>query len=592
MNTWQGSVLPDNANPKGLALSLGERGCQSSKDRCQSHKDRCQSSKDRCMYAREGIDARSQPDGESSMNIEYSRIMNLFKPAEQQVSGSRESSGVMNGLAADKIFAGEVIDILNNSVGIAMEGGRTISARLEGAVDLYIGQQISFQVKQSSREQIVISPVADYRTNNSAFMRVLEAAGIPSGERALEMAKAMMEKKMPVDMRAVQEMHRSVSGFPDADVNSIVSVRKLGLPVTGKNMESFERYRNYEHRIAMEIENLAGKIPEMLESMGTGGSFDGSGSNQAGMIGMNSKILDIFGGSFLPENEAESWKKAGAETGLGRFLEPSERETLDGRLETLGVPEGIRERVAGGGISEKELLTILKASCQKWQSGQAESETAMKMVLENLFGSPEYAKLLKEGIRSSWLVSPGEIADEKGLEELYDRLDRQTKSLNLVMDQAGGPAREIAEQAGSLRDNLDFMNQLNQLFAYIQIPLRLRNQTVHSELYVYTDKKKLARRDGDISILLHLDMDALGSVDIHVQMSGKNMNMRFSLEDGESARLVKESIGQLEGRLEAKGYHIDFSVETRDKKAGYREEFLDLCSGEGSMKKYAFDVRM
>lgn len=544
------------------------------------------------MYAREGIDARSQPDGESSMNIEYSRIMNLFKPAEQQVSGSRESSGVMNGLAADKIFAGEVIDILNNSVGIAMEGGRTISARLEGAVDLYIGQQISFQVKQSSREQIVISPVADYRTNNSAFMRVLEAAGIPSGERALEMAKAMMEKKMPVDMRAVQEMHRSVSGFPDADVNSIVSVRKLGLPVTGKNMESFERYRNYEHRIAMEIENLAGKIPEMLESMGTGGSFDGSGSNQAGMIGMNSKILDIFGGSFLPENEAESWKKAGAETGLGRFLEPSERETLAGRLETLGVPEGIRERVAGGGISEKELLTILKASCQKWQSGQAESETAMKMVLENLFGSPEYAKLLKEGIRSSWLVSPGEIADEKGLEELYDRLDRQTKSLNLVMDQAGGPAREIAEQAGSLRDNLDFMNQLNQLFAYIQIPLRLRNQTVHSELYVYTDKKKLAQGDGDISILLHLDMDALGSVDIHVQMSGKNMNMRFSLEDGESARIVKESIGQLEGRLEAKGYHTDFSVETRDKKADYREEFLDLCCGEGSMKKYAFDVRM
>lgn len=585
MNTWQGSVLPDNANPKGLALSLGERGCQSSKDRCQS-------SKDRCMYAREGIDARSQPDGESSMNIEYSRIMNLFKPAEQQVSGSRESSGVMNGLAADKIFAGEVIDILNNSVGIAMEGGRTISARLEGAVDLYIGQQISFQVKQSSREQIVISPVADYRTNNSAFMRVLEAAGIPSGERALEMAKAMMEKKMPVDMRAVQEMHRSVSGFPDADVNSIVSVRKLGLPVTGKNMESFERYRNYEHRIAMEIENLAGKIPEMLESMGTGGSFDGSGSNQVGMIGMNSKILDIFGGSFLPENEAESWKKAGAETGLGRFLEPSERETLAGRLETLGVPEGIRERVAGGGISEKELLTILKVSCQKWQSGQAESETAMKMVLENLFGIPEYAKLLKEGIRSSWLVSPGEIADEKGLEELYDRLDRQTKSLNLVMDQAGGPAREIAEQAGSLRDNLDFMNQLNQLFAYIQIPLRLRNQTVHSELYVYTDKKKLAQGDGDISILLHLDMDALGSVDIHVQMSGKNMNMRFSLEDGESARIVKESIGQLEGRLEAKGYHTDFSVETRDKKADYREEFLDLCCGEGSMKKYAFDVRM
>ncbi|SCP95436.1 hook-length control protein FliK [Anaerobium acetethylicum] len=526
------------------------------------------------------------------MNIEYSRIMNLFKPAEQQVSGGRESSGVMNGLAADKIFAGEVIDILNNSVVIAMEGGRTISARLEGAVDLYIGQRISFQVKQSSREQIVISPVADYRTNNSAFMRVLEAAGIPSGERALEMAKAMMEKKMPVDMRAVQEMHRSVSGFPDSDVNSIVSVRKLGLPVTGKNLESFERYRNYEHRIAMEIENLAGKIPEMLESMGAGGSFDGSGSNQAGMIEMNSKILDIFGGSFLPENEAESWKKAGAETGLGRFLEPSERETLAGRLETLGVPEGIRERVAGGGISEKELLTILKASCQKWQSGQAESETAMKMVLENLFGSPEYAKLLKEGIRSSWLVSPGEIADEKGLEELYDRLDRQTKSLNLVMDQAGGPAREIAKQAGSLRDNLDFMNQLNQLFAYIQIPLRLRNQTVHSELYVYTDKKKLAQGDGDISILLHLDMDALGSVDIHVQMSGKNMNMRFSFEDGESARIVKESIGQLEGRLEAKGYHTDFSVETRDKTADYREEFLDLCCGEGSMKKYAFDVRM
>ena len=53
--------------------------------------------------------------------------------------------------------------------------------------------------------------------------------------------------------------------------------------------------------------------------------------------------------------------------------------------------------------------------------------------------------------------------------------------------------------------------QINQTYAYIQLPLHLR-QGEHKtgELFVYTNKKNLAGRDGRVSALLHLDMEHLG----------------------------------------------------------------------------------
>ncbi|OYP40489.1 hypothetical protein CG709_05145, partial [Lachnotalea glycerini] len=76
------------------------------------------------------------------------------------------------------------------------------------------------------------------------------------------------------------------------------------------------------------------------------------------------------------------------------------------------------------------------------------------------------------------------------------------------------------KDVSNIRSNLSFMEQINQNFTYLQIPIQFSNEEAHSDLYVYTNKKNLEKQDGNLSVLLHLDMEVLGTTDIYINMSG------------------------------------------------------------------------
>ena len=71
------------------------------------------------------------------------------------------------------------------------------------------------------------------------------------------------------------------------------------------------------------------------------------------------------------------------------------------------------------------------------------------------------------------------------------------------------------KNTAAIRQNVDYMNQLNQLYSYVQLPMKLTTQNAHSELYVMTRKKRLGEKGGAFTALLHLDMEVLGSMDIY-----------------------------------------------------------------------------
>ena len=122
------------------------------------------------------------------------------------------------------------------------------------------------------------------------------------------------------------------------------------------------------------------------------------------------------------------------------------------------------------------------------------------------------------------------------------------------------------------------MNQLNQAYAYVQLPLKLRQQNAHSDLYVYTNKKNLREKEGDLSALLHLDLEHLGSTD-------------FYLADELSFQLISGFTGQLAERLEQKGYTCEIKVENRKPQKNTVQEFLEQEKPQGKLHRYSFDVK-
>ena len=120
---------------------------------------------------------------------------------------------------------------------------------------------------------------------------------------------------------------------------------------------------------------------------------------------------------------------------------------------------------------------------------------------------------------------------------------------------AGKEDFALVKSAQTLKANVDFMNQMNQMFQYVQLPLKFSESRANGELYVYGNGKKLSLEDGNVSALLHLDMEHLGTVDIHVEMNPeKQVKTNFYFEDEAMLDFIYEHIDMLNERLEKRGY--------------------------------------
>ena len=166
------------------------------------------------------------------------------------------------------------------------------------------------------------------------------------------------------------------------------------------------------------------------------------------------------------------------------------------------------------------------------------------------------------------------------------------KSLNALLSDPARGDTALAKTVTNLNQNMDFMNAVNQNFSYIQIPLKMYNKETSGELFVYTNKKSLAKKDGNVSALLHLDMEYLGSVDVHVTLSqGQKVATKFYLQDDAALDLIAEHIDLLNDRLNKRGYSMNAEFINQDTQTNVLGEILDQSKNISVLSGTSFDVR-
>ncbi len=235
-------------------------------------------------------------------------------------------------------------------------------------------------------------------------------------------------------------------------------------------------------------------------------------------------------------------------------------------------------------LSAGELLQQIMASVEH-------TENLDGGILKKLFTSKEYKGLLKQAIADQWFLSPENLKEEGAVKELYQRMSRQLEQIQQALSQAGKEGAALSKHAQSLQSNIEFMNQMNQAYTYAQLPLKLRGQNAHSDLYVYTNKKNLRDKGGELSALLHLDLDHLGSTDIFVKLKGTAVQADFYLENDASYRLIFGNTDQLVERLRERGYQCEVKVENRPRQQDFVEDFLEHDKPSGKLRRYSFDVK-
>lgn len=529
-----------------------------------------------------------------------------------QATGSTSTEQVnrqIRTLVPGQTLRGEVVSREGNNAQIRLLQDVLIDAKVDADIRLELGQNITFQVKNNG-QVLNLSPLFTNMATEGTGLKALDMASIPVNETTVAMTKQLMDAGLPIDKNTLQQIWHESNAFPDAAIEDIVNLHRLGLPVTGENITQMASYRNLTHQLTEGIADAAESLTNTLQGLVENGDIE-----QAATI--YSEILDLL----LPENETgenikgqpvavplpdpEQAATAGeTEDSLSQpkttvvteetseTTVPTQKTVVEERPEdTTGVMQIKKGDTATQKTQQTEELPQLQTLQKLLKQGLETKDTSS---LRNLLQNPKVTELLGKLLLDRWSIRPEDVESAEKVEELYQKLGKQLKGLSGLLEENGQSSSSACQTVANLSRNVDFLQQINQTYAYIQLPLRL-HQGEHKtgELFVYTNKKNLARKDGQVSALLHLDMEHLGPVDVYVALQDTKVSTKFYVQNDEILDYLEANMDVLTERLKKRGYDCKCETNLRTQMQQTAQAMAPLLKTEGSVPvaQYAFDVR-
>lgn len=237
-------------------------------------------------------------------------------------------------------------------------------------------------------------------------------------------------------------------------------------------------------------------------------------------------------------------------------------------------------------ISEKDILNILNELLKN-------DSSVGKNDFLKLYSNKGVEKLLNDLLSKSWSILPKEVSEKDAIKKLYDNINKSLDNIISKMEDTIGNKNPINEMANNIKNSIEFMNQMNNMYSYVQLPLRMMKESATGDLYVYSDKRKPKSKNDEFSAFLHLSLKHLGNTDISIKMQRKNVNIDFSVESKEIYDLLNQNVNMLDERLIKKGYIPNTKVTTEAKSENFVEKLLgeEKNKKESKIKRYSFDVR-
>ena len=551
---------------------------------------------------------------------------------EKSANGSERVSRQIKSLTPGRLLQGEVIGRNGKEVQIKLSDDMVITARLDRDVNVEDGKILTFEVKNNG-SSLSLSPLFANTANTDNVFKALQMAGLPINSETVSMTESMMQQGMSVDSTALQGMFREVSAHPNAAAADIVQLRSMGIPITEENLNQLQSYRELTHELIRGMTDvlqelpaafqelhaaspdkavqmyqaiLKSLLPEALESGATPEQVQGEIMPQEGVAGvftegtealLNQKnaesILEMANPAeeIPPSAEGALLLQAGEETTLQERLSPQELKSFVRLLAALPQEENpaFAALLQEAGQGKADVVKLLHTLSDMHPAAGSEAHAA----LSEIFKSDAYHKLLLGEALKQWTMKPEQVTGSREVEEVYQKLEKGLFGIREALSEHGAAQSGAMRSAVSLSQNVDFMNQLNQMYTYVQLPLKMHNGHANGELYVYTNKRSLAKSDGSVSALLHLDMENLGPLDVYVAMQQGRVNTRFTVRDDDMLDFLKAHMHILNERLEKKGYamHVEMSVREEKEEETPLERMVHADKKAAVSAQYAFGVR-
>lgn len=497
-------------------------------------------------------------------------------------------------------FSGDIIDVRGYAIKILLGNDKTLDASTTDSKNLNIGDHITFNVSSNDGKTVMIKPLKINTYNTNVLLKALEAADVPPTERNVSVVKAMMQNEMSIDKQSLGEMIKKVDTLEAENPQDVVMMERHSIPLTKENVEQFGAYRNCEHRIMAQAQTVAEEIPNLIkealslkEGEGISLSSSNTNENEKQVVELAKNIINILSDEqVINESDAKVIPK----------MIKSEVINEQPIIENNGEDEAFLDKLNMN--DDGVVLTIDTGSTNEPKEKLSLSQVMDKLntltgnELKEFIDSTEFKEYIKDKVEKNFELNVNKLGNtedevKENVKKLYERLDKKTESFMNLLENSGYKDNNLYQTSSNMRNNMQFMQDLNQMAAYIQLPVKFNESKAHGDLYVFNRKGGKPVNKDSISAFLHLDLEHLGATDIDVLLEGKALKTQFSLKDKSSIDLVEAHLHELEDRLTKRGFSVSVSAiqMPADKNENAFLEVLEKDKPQISIKRYSFDVR-
>lgn len=556
----------------------------------------------------------------SSVNQGY--LPQTGEVANPKTIGSQTSAEFLSELQAGDTFQGEIASVNGQEIQLQLSNGQYMTAKLEAQMQLALGQILNFEVQSNENNRIVLKPLYTNLLQQQVGEAALRAASLPVNSKNLQLVSMMIENGISIDKSNLPKLYRQVAQNPQTPVSDILHLNKLNIPVTQNNLTQYALYKGMEHQLTGAIEDTTKEILSLYEELtntdSSAANIGGTGTTSVAYMDRVIQFLLQDGTESIQQRQLTNPEQAVSESADTQSalnsdsVQPDISQTVEEPAQNPNVEQTVGSSPEQRKVSTPEMkaaeqpVEMPKETIQAKDTQQAKLFTYepdwkqqltqwledMPQEKEKIYHSDRFREILTKAFTDKWMLAPEEVGDKQKVEQFYSRLNAESEQLSQLMQEAD-TNHTAGSSAKNIHENISFMNELNQSFQYVQLPLKMSGKNANGELYVYTNKKNLARKGGTLTALLHLDMANLGPMDVKISLETEKamLTTRFCLNEDVVA-FMQEHMEELTQRLTRAGYVCKTYVEPRQE----QKSVMDIMEEQSGvavtpLSYQAFDIK-
>lgn len=490
-----------------------------------------------------------------------------------------------------QIVKGQIENIQQNKVTIRLEDGQVIEARMTENFEFVIGDKLSFLVKDSSSNQLLLKPIIEGDIADTKISDILKNAGLADTEKNKEIVFKLLENQMPINKKTLTDLSMFSKRFPDAKIDHLVFLTKNDIMISSDSIHYVSELLKGKQDMTSTITTFNEGVAEMVDKPSGAIVVETILKNNEPATTIFTKIKNFF---LKPEDQVKIPDEK-LNIPLTKVMTNEAAKSITttvNQVKALEVTALNQELLAteGEGTLEKFMLDKGKAFSDLFATVESlDIPEDIKAATNKLFAQ----RVTKAMLNNEMLMKKEDLQNVQEVNKHYSKVySKIIDVLNLDLQDSSESFQKVIKDAYNVKNSVEMMNQLNNNYQFVHLPIVLNDQNVNSELYIMNNKKAKNSENERITALLRLDMKNLGHLDIYIAKTQDDVEVNFYVDNTGTEKDIHLFKHKLTQQLIDKSFHIlGVGVALKEKDYNVLGDFFEQSDDSSDSKRFTFDMR-